>query len=80
MAVVTRDGGLDYGSLTLQAGLVLLVAVSAVLVSVQMEASLQFVLIAGVAGLVVGAVLTYLVVRNLREIMPDTPDMSDREW
>ena len=70
----------DYGSLALQAGFVLLIGLSGVLVSIQAGSSTRFALLAGVAGLVVGVVVTWFVVRNLREVMPDTPDVSDREW
>ncbi|WP_435118977.1 hypothetical protein [Halolamina sp. C58] len=72
-----RDG---YGSLPLQLGFVLLIGLSGVFVSIQAGAGLQFALLAGVAGLAVGAVVTWFVVRNLRDVMPDTPDMSEREW
>jgi divalent metal cation (Fe/Co/Zn/Cd) transporter len=73
----SRDG---YGSLPLQLGFVLLIGLSGVLVSIQVGAGLRFALLAGVAGVAVGAVVTWFVVRNLREVMPETPDMSDREW
>ncbi|WP_053949041.1 hypothetical protein [Halolamina sediminis] len=68
------------GSLVLQAGFVLLIGLSGVLVSIQAGSSTRFALLAGVGGLVVGAVVTWFVVRNLRDVMPDTPDMSEREW
>ncbi|MFW5911612.1 MAG: hypothetical protein ACOCQV_02630 [Halolamina sp.] len=70
-----RDDG--YGSLPLQVGFVLIIGLSGVLVSIQAGAGIRFALLAGVAGLAVGAVVTWFVVRNLREVMPDT---SDREW
>ena len=74
------SGGRDFGSLPLQVGFVLIIALSAVLVSIQSGAGLRFALLAGVGGLVVGVVITWFVVRNLRRVMPDTPDLSDREW
>jgi len=73
-------GNRNNGSLVLQVGFVLLIGLSGVFVSIQAGAGLRFALLAGVAGLVVGAVVTWFVVRNLREVMPDTPDMSEREW
>jgi membrane associated rhomboid family serine protease len=73
-------GSRNNGSLVLQVGFVLLIGLSGVLVSIQAGSGPRFALLAGVGGLVVGAVVTWLVVRNLREVMPDTPDMSDREW
>ena len=71
--------GID-GPRTLQVGFVLLIGLSVALVSLQAGAGVRFVLLAGVGGLVLGVVVTWFVVRNLREVMPDTPDMSDREW
>lgn len=68
------------GPRVLQVGSVLLIGLSVALVSLQAGASTQFVLLAGAGGLVLGVVVTWFVVRNLREVMPDTPDMSDREW
>lgn len=67
-------------SLTLPAIFVLIIGASAALVSLQAGADLQFVLLAGLAGLVLGVIVTWFVVRNLRQVMPDTPDLSDREW
>ncbi|GAB7012094.1 hypothetical protein [Halolamina salina] len=73
-------GDWNNGSLTLQAGFVLLIGLSGVFVSIQAGAGIRFALLAGVAGLAVGAVVTWFVVRNLRQVMPDTPDVSEREW
>jgi len=74
------SGGRDFGSLPLQAGFVLIIALSGVFVSIQAGAGIRFALLAGVAGLIAGIVITWFVVRNLRDVMPDTPDLSDREW
>ena len=68
------------GPRALQVGFVLLIGLSVALVSLQAGAGIRFVLFAGAGGLVLGVVVTWFVVRNLREIMPDTPDMSEREW
>lgn len=67
----------NYGSLALQVGFVLIIGLSGVFVSIQAGSGPRFALLAGVAGLIVGAVITWFVVRNLREVMPDT---TDREW
>ncbi|MFW5934456.1 MAG: hypothetical protein ACOCQL_01245 [Halolamina sp.] len=72
--------GRGLGSLPLQIGFVLIIALSGVFVSIQAGAGLRFALLAGLGGLIVGVVITWFVVRNLRDVMPDTPDMSDREW
>ena len=70
-------GDRDYGSLALQVGFELIIGLSGVLVSIQAGSGPRFALLAGVAGLVVGTVITWFVVRNLRKVMPDT---TDREW
>jgi Na+/melibiose symporter-like transporter len=72
--------GDGFGSLALKVGFVLIIGLSVALVSLQAGADTRFVLLAGAGGLVLGVVVTWFVVRNLREVMPDTPDMSDREW
>jgi len=48
-----------------------LVGASAGLVSVQANASLEFVLAAVLAGLCIGVMLTWFVVRNLRRVKPE---------
>lgn len=73
------SGG-GFGPRALQVGFVLLIGLSVALVSLQAGAGIRFVLLAGALGLVLGVVVTWFVVRNLREVMPDTPDMSEREW
>lgn len=75
-----RDGGRDLGSLALKLGFVLIIGVSGALVSIQAGSSPEFALLAGLAGLVLGAAVTWFVVRNLRDVIPDSPDISDREW
>lgn len=75
----TSDRG-GYGSLPLQVGFVLIIGLSGVFVSIQAGAGIRFALLAGVGGLALGAVITWFVVRNLRAVMPDTPDVADREW
>ena len=75
-----RDGGRDYGSLALKVGFVLIIGVSGALVSIQAGSGPRFALLAGLAGLVLGVIVTWFVVRNLRDVMPDAPDVSDREW
>ena len=72
-----RDSADGYGSLPLQVGFVLIIGLSGVFVSIQAGSGLRFALLAGVAGLALGSVITWFVVRNLREVMPDT---TDREW
>lgn len=71
--MVSADRGTDdgYGSLPLQVVFVLLVGASGALVSIQAGADTEFVLLAGLAGLVLGVILTWFIVRNLRAIMPD---------
>lgn len=82
--MVTPDRGTNEGtsrgSLALQAGLVLLVGGSAALVSLQAGADAEFIALAGLAGLVLGVILTWFIIRNLREIMPDvkTPERPGR--
>lgn len=52
-------------------GFTLLVGISAGLVSVQVDAGPEFTAAAVAVGTVVGAILTWFVVRNLRSIQPD---------
>ena len=75
-----RGSADGYGSLPLQVGFVLIIGLSGVFVSIQAGAGLRFALLAGVGGLALGSVITWFVVRNLRAVMPDTPDVSEREW
>jgi len=79
--VVSADRGSGddgYGSLPLQVGLVLIVGASGAFVSIQAGADLGFVLLAGLAGLVLGAVITWFLVRNIRAIMPDVDTRKRR--
>lgn len=58
-------------ALAFKVGFTLLVGVSAGLVSVQVGAGTEFVLAAVAVGTAVGAVLTWFVVRELRQVQPD---------
>lgn len=70
----------DFGSLPLKIGFVLIIGLSGVLVSIQAGSGPRFALLAGAIGLVIGVVITWFVVRNLREVMPETPEAAKREW
>lgn len=58
-------------ALLFKIGLTLLVGISAGLVSLQVGASLEFTLAAMAVGTVLGAGMTWLLVRNLRQMLPD---------
>lgn len=52
-------------------GFTLLVGLSAGLVSLHVDAGLEFTLAAMLVGTVIGALMTWLLVRNLRQVQPD---------
>lgn len=55
----------------LKAGFTLLVGISAGLVSLQVNASLEFILAAMLAGTIIGAAMTWFVAREIRRVQPD---------
>lgn len=61
----------DRSAFVLKALFTALVGASAGLVSIQAGADLEFVVAAVLVGLVVGAVMTWFVVRNIRRVQPE---------
>lgn len=58
-------------ALLFKVGFTLLVGLSAGLVSVQVNAGLEFTLAAMLIGTLVGAVMTWFVAREIRRVQPD---------
>lgn len=58
-------------ALLFKTGFTLLVGLSAGLVSTQADASTEFTLAAVLVGIVVGAVMTWFVAREIRRVQPD---------